>query len=274
METKTIRLVLLAALVSACASPEIEKPVGPGGYLGVGLCPADGGIQVVRVNSDSPARKAGIKTGDILTEYDGQSLAGLDNRKVLMWDMRTESDRKLPLKIKRGDKTVTAKPVTADKPYYPKDELYAVLSDEIVSGRKVTVAVVVTQVDHTKPEFFDSAQALETWKAGMRNSVENRFESLMLNKNFTRCGNYAVADRAKTDQVLKELGFHMTGAVSPETTKEVGKMLGASHILFVSFTRYTQPSGGYEDDSNVRLVAVESDSVLASLRFRSRVDHD
>jgi hypothetical protein len=66
----------------------------------------------------------------------------------------------------------------------------------------------------------------------------------------------------------------MTGAVSAETTKEVGKMLGASHILFVNFTRYQQESGGYEDDASVRLVAVESDSVIASLRFRDRAAHD
>ena len=191
-----------------------------------------------------------------------------------MWDMRTEGGKKLPLKVTRGGKTVKAKPVTDDKTYYPKDELYAALSDEIVSGRKITVAVVISQIDHTKPEFFDSAANLEIWKRGMKNTVENRFETMILNKNFTRCANYAVADRTKTDEVLTELGFHMTGAVSPETTKEVGKALGASHILFISYTRYQQASGDYEDDSNVRLVAVESDSVLASLRFRSRVSHD
>jgi hypothetical protein len=132
--------------------------------------------------------------------------------------------------------------------------------------------VVVTQVNHTKPEFFDNAQALEAFKAGMANSLKNNFENLLLHKPFLRCGNYSVADRDKTDRVLRELGFQMTGAVSAETAKQVGRMTGASHLLFVDFTRYQQPSGAYEDDSSVRLVAVESDNVLVSVRFRQRAE--
>jgi hypothetical protein len=106
----------------------------------------------------------------------------------------------------------------------------------------------------------------------MENSLKNNFETLLLNKPFLRCGNYSVADRDKTDRVLRELGFQMTGAVSADTARQVGKMIGASHLLFVDFTRFQQAGGAYEDDSSVRLVAVESDSVLASVRFRQRVN--
>ena len=82
----------------------------------------------------------------------------------------------------------------------------------------------------------------------MRSHLETLFEGLLLNKLFLRCGGYGVADRAKTAEVLQELHFQMTGAVSAGTAKSLGRMTGASHLLFVNATRFQQPSGAYEDD--------------------------
>jgi membrane-associated protease RseP (regulator of RpoE activity) len=273
MEIRNLAAVFFL-LASACAPRELQRPVGTGGFLGAGLCPVDAGVEVVKVAPGSPAEKAKIRRGDVIVSYGGAALAAADRRQALLRDIRALAGQKLPVELKRGDETVSAALAPAVRDFYPQDELFAALSDEIVTGRRVSVAVVVTDVNHTKPEFFDDAPALEAWRSAMRGQLANSFEGLLLNKTLLRCGNYSVADRDKTDQVLKELGFHMTGAVSPETTKEVGKLAGASHLLFVSFTRFQQPSGAYEDDSSVRLVAVETDSVLASLRFRRLASRD
>jgi hypothetical protein len=261
-----------ALLLGACATADIQKPIGRAGRLGASLCPSDGGLTASSIVPGGPADKARLRDGDLLVDYGDADLSKETVRKSLLWDLRAGAGKTLRLTVERDGKPVRLKLVPEVKDVYPKDELYAVLADEIMTGRKVSVAVVVTGINHTKPEFFSDAQGLEAWKTGMGNSLKNNFENLLLNKAFLHCGNYSVADRDATDRVLKELNFQMTGAVSAETAKQVGKMTGASHLLFVDFTRFLQPSGDYEDDSSVRLVTVESDSVLASVRFRQHVD--
>jgi hypothetical protein len=272
METRYPRLLLAAALLTGCAAPGIQKPLDRIGYLGMGLCPAADGIQIVKINSDTPAEKARLKSGDIIIGYGGLDLSRPESRQRLLWDIRDGAGKKIELTVKRGAKTLTLKPVPDAKDLYPADALKAALSDEIVTGRGVAVAVIVEQINHTKPEFFGNAAALESWKTNMKNTLENNFENLLLNKLFLRCGNYKVADRRTTDQVLREQGFQMTGAVSAETAKDMGKLVGASHLLFLNFTRSQQSSGVYEDDTNARLVNVETGTVLASARFRQSIE--
>ena len=40
--------------------------------------PEEAGVEVTRIAPDSPAEKAGIKTGDIVTQYNGQRVEGMD----------------------------------------------------------------------------------------------------------------------------------------------------------------------------------------------------
>ena len=266
------RFLPAVLLLGACATDELQRPLGQAGFFGANLCPAVDGLRAMTVSPGSPAEKGRLRDGDVLVGYAGTDLAGEAARKGLLEDVRAGAGKTFRLTVKRDGKTVAVKVVPGKKDVFPRDELYAALADEILSGRNVSVAVVITQVNTAKPEFFDNQEALAAWKAGMENSLKNNFETLLLNKAFLRCGNFSVADRDKTDRVLKELGFQMTGAVSAETAKQVGRMTGASHLLFIDFTRFQQASGAYEDDSSVRLVAVESDNVLASVRFRQRVD--
>jgi hypothetical protein len=264
-------LPLVVLLLGGCATDELTRPLGTAGFLGASFCPAPDGMKAVSVAAGSPAEKGRLRDGDVLTGYAGADLTAEASRKSLLQDLRAGAGKTFRVKVRRDGKPVDLKLVPGKKDVYPRDELYAALADEILSGRPVAVAVVITQVDTAKPEFFASADALAAWKAGMQNTLKNNFETLLLNKQFQCCGNYSVADRDKTDRVLKELNFQMTGAVSAETAKQVGRMTGASHLLFVDFTRFQQAGGGYEDDSSVRLVAVETDNVLASVRFRQRV---
>ena len=260
-------------LVGACAAPQIEsqQSLGHVGHMGTVICPADEGLKILQVAPRSAAEKAGIKEGDILTGYRGLDLARPENRLELLWDIRNGEGKLLELTLKRGGTSLTLKAAPTRKELYPQDELSSALRDEVETGRKVSVAIVVTLINHAAPELFKNAPALEAWKAGMKDSTGNLFEGLLLNKGLMRCGNYSVADRDKTKQVLEELHFQMSGAVSPETTRQLGKLVGASHLLFVSLTRFRQASGSYEDVITTRLVAVETGTVAASVRFRQTV---
>ena len=46
--------------------------VGPGSSIGVTVRDADSGVVVQEVRADSPASRAGVKEGDVVTEFDGE----------------------------------------------------------------------------------------------------------------------------------------------------------------------------------------------------------
>ena len=46
--------------------------VGPGSSIGITVRDADSGVVVQEVRSDSPASRAGVKEGDVVTEFDGE----------------------------------------------------------------------------------------------------------------------------------------------------------------------------------------------------------
>lgn len=46
--------------------------VGPGSSIGITVRDSDSGVVVDRVRSDTPASRAGVKEGDIVTEFDGE----------------------------------------------------------------------------------------------------------------------------------------------------------------------------------------------------------
>src|SRR5579864_3796244 len=70
-------------------SPAAVSP-GSGSFLGVGIqeidsnrakelkLPEEAGVEVTRIAPNSPAEKAGIRTGDVVTQYNGQSVSGMD----------------------------------------------------------------------------------------------------------------------------------------------------------------------------------------------------
>jgi len=86
------------------------------GYLGVELteltpelrahfgAPQNAGVMVARVVPDSPADKAGVKIGDIITSLDGKPVES-------SWDVRARvrplaEGATLPLEVQRGDKSL------------------------------------------------------------------------------------------------------------------------------------------------------------------------
>jgi membrane-associated protease RseP (regulator of RpoE activity) len=85
---------------------------GPRGYLGVGLTdltpalrahfgvPEESGVMVSEVDQGSPAEKAGIKVGDIITTFDGQPI---ENTFELRLKVRQAEDgAATPLEVWRG----------------------------------------------------------------------------------------------------------------------------------------------------------------------------
>jgi hypothetical protein len=113
--------------------PQVWESGGPlvsRGFLGVGLLdltpelrthfgvPEDSGVMISTVEAGSPAEKAGIKVGDILTTIDGKAMKS-------SWDVlgkvRTyDNSQQVPIEVWRNGKaqTVTAPIVTRERPEF------------------------------------------------------------------------------------------------------------------------------------------------------------
>src|SRR4029077_2675603 len=91
MGPKTILLACLtASLGISQTGPRAPRIASSGGYLGVAIqeidstrakdlkLPEGTGVEVTRIAPESPAEKAGIKTGDVGTQHKGQRVEGID----------------------------------------------------------------------------------------------------------------------------------------------------------------------------------------------------
>lgn len=84
-----------------------------GGYLGVGVVELDNpdakadvhGVQIKHVDEDSPAAKAGFKEGDVVVEYNGQRVEGVDQFIRLVRE--TPSGRTVKMQVLRDGATQT-----------------------------------------------------------------------------------------------------------------------------------------------------------------------
>lgn len=132
---------LLLAQPVAPAAPRSPVPPAVGwsmtksgvSYLGVNLAEIDSnraqslklkeeaGVEITRVEEDSPASKAGIRPGDVVLEYNGQRVEGMEQFGRFVRE--TPPGRDVKLLISRGGSpmTLTAR-VGARKMRYPEAE--------------------------------------------------------------------------------------------------------------------------------------------------------
>jgi serine protease Do len=127
----------LAGALLVCLSPAAEAQPGPpepprteivrvatgagASFLGVNLAEIDAdrarklnlseatGVEITRVEDDSPAARAGLKVGDVVLEYNGEKVEGMEQFARLVRE--TPVGREVKLLITRGgaQQTLTAK---------------------------------------------------------------------------------------------------------------------------------------------------------------------
>jgi serine protease Do len=64
--------------LAGCLMAGLAMSQGLGSFLGVGIQETAAGVEVTRIAPDSPAEQSGIKTGDVVTQYNGQRVEGMD----------------------------------------------------------------------------------------------------------------------------------------------------------------------------------------------------
>jgi serine protease Do len=151
------KLILLAMVFSAAAwaqAPDFFQMLGAaqtrevnsspfvgGTYLGVNLAEVDPnrakelklkedyGVEITRVEDNSPAEKAGVKTGDVVLEYNGQRVEGMEQFGRLVRETPPGREVKLTVSRNGAPQTLTA----------------------VLSSRKLRLSVNIPQFD--MPEF-------------------------------------------------------------------------------------------------------------------------
>ncbi len=112
-------VAISAGLPAWCYEPQpdpapvvITRSATSGSYLGVGVAELtqdrvkalslkeERGVEVTRVADDSPAAKAGLKTGDVVLEYNGQRVEGAEQFMRLVRE--TPAGREIKLSISRA----------------------------------------------------------------------------------------------------------------------------------------------------------------------------
>ncbi len=118
------------------ASRRLGMQSAPSSFLGVGVSEIDSerakalnlkeerGVEVKKLDDDSPAAKAGVKVGDAILEYNGQRVEGLEQ--FLRFVRETPVGRQVKLLISRNGATQTLTAAIGSRPpgmvFYSGDE--------------------------------------------------------------------------------------------------------------------------------------------------------
>jgi S1-C subfamily serine protease len=74
--------------------------------------PTNGGVQVIELEENGPAKRAGVQQGDILTRFDGRHVGGMDHLQRLLTEGRVGAP--VPVEVLRRGQKMTLEVVPAE----------------------------------------------------------------------------------------------------------------------------------------------------------------
>jgi len=127
--------------------------------------------------------------------------------------------------------------------------------------QKVVLGVIVDKVFTTSVGDW-----VESWRASIKHTqMVDLQNSILKYAGFIDYPQFSLVDRAGIEGVLKELNFQQTGYLSTKDQQKIGEILGITHILFETYSRF--PASGpysYTDQVDFRLVEIKTARVLAT----------
>lgn len=124
-----------------------------GSFSGIGAVmtqdASSGVITITRVYDDSPAKKAGIKTGDILYRVEEKTVTGKDLDKVVLW-IKGKKGTKVNLTLLRGTNS---------------DKIKVTATRDVINVETVKYKVLENQIGYISISEFDSVTGAQFAKA-------------------------------------------------------------------------------------------------------------
>jgi|SRR5579871_1934946 len=121
-----LQFFFAALLTLGIVSPQAPAASGRQSFLGVGIqeisserakqlsLPEEAGVEITYVEMNSPAASAGLKVGDVVTQYNGQHVEGTEQFTRMV--LETPEGRDVKLQIFRGGASQTLSAKIGSKP--------------------------------------------------------------------------------------------------------------------------------------------------------------
>ncbi len=216
-------------------------------------------LVIMDVRKGSPADKAGIKLGDVLMQID--AIKADKKNKVYEYFYSRNPGEDITVLIKRKGKPIK-KHITLGLHY--EALVGTVLEEMVYKNIPIRLAIIVDDVKSyshaTDPQV---KQTIESFVHSLESYFLGSIESFFL-KGSIGHANFFLIDRQKTESVINELKFNKSGLVSRESQTELGKILGATHLLFVNIV-YFFMQNDFQYTATMKLVEVDSGRILAAL---------
>lgn len=214
-------------------------------------------IEVAKVLKDTPADKADLRPGDVVLKIDGQELKS-KHQAFVLYDSKYPG-AKTTLTVKRADKILTKQFQLLSHHFLNVQyKLLEIAYKEI----PIRLAVVFGNIDYGNVSLKDLFKS-QSYYIGV---IENNFLSA-----FRNLDNFSIIDRQKTNTVLTELKFQASGLVDNKTREELGKMLGATHLLVTDITILNSEDNQDEILYVMRLIEIASGKTLAVSTFKMKI---
>lgn len=209
------------------------------------------------IPSEEPLSKL-LQKGDIITGVNGYAVSSrLD---ILKETNKYSEGKTVALSIRRGKKDFEVK--TKLRQIIVRKDIDAVFQ-QLAGGRKVNLTIIVDNISNV---FIQDNKELQEWKSGIKIDILTSLENDYL-RAFQYDPHFTLIDRNKVKEVLKELQFSHSGVVSHKDRQQIGEFIGATHIIFVQYSRLASLGASFKDIKSIRLIEVATDKVLASISF-------
>ncbi len=205
----------------------------------------------------SPADESGLKVGDILKSVDNKPITVRYDLIEACSLKNYGNDIELEIIRKNSIKKYKVKLLIS----FDIQTFAEAIFKYIYSDKKMSLVVVVSDVKYIGA----GPTNLKDWKEGVKNSLLTGYENIIMT-GFRDEEDFTLVDRNKTSEILKEISLSQTGLTSSGSMHKIGKLLNATHILFIEFSRYQIPKNPDKaiDQTTRRLIEIESGKVLSS----------
>jgi serine protease Do len=221
-------------VLAACMTTGLALSQGLGSFLGVGIQETSAGVEVTRIAPDSPAEKAGIKIGDVVTQYNGQRVEDMDQFSRMVRETPAGREVKIGILRNGAPQTITAKivarpsingqliPAPVQEPF---EFRFPDMPQSHMTWRSAMLGIEAEAVDGQLAEFFGVKEGVLV-RTVSKGSAADR-AGIRAGDVIVRVDDVKVATPADISAHLRGLRGRSVSVVVVRDRKEVMVMLAA-----------------------------------------------